>query len=191
MTHAKNCTAENPTPEDVIRYASTLGCLDTLFASVIRRSTGVPAAALVSMANCHIIAYADLELLEVLGEGAEGIVRKGRYASELVAIKIARINTVVDLGGTEDEAEIEEALEEAQAEAKVMKQLRHPHIVLFYGISLHAGSLGLSVLVVMELCSASLEGVIRAGEGGDESPPMVRRLQYALDVLPKKAKIKP
>jgi serine/threonine protein kinase len=127
----------------------------------------------------HIIAYDDLELLEVLGEGAEGVVRKGTYDGDLVAIKIVHINTVADRGGTEDREEIRAAMEGAQAEAKLMKCLRHPNIVLFYGITLHANSLGLSVLVVMELCRRSLTDQVF-----DSSVELswLRKLRYALDV---------
>lgn len=70
------------------------------------------------------IRVADVELESVLGEGAFGIVYKAKIGGSRVAVKRVRQTAK----GAPD------ATEELEMELRIQKHLRHPNLVMLYGI---------------------------------------------------------
>jgi Janus kinase 2 len=81
----------------------------------------------ISNQSCHI-EHKDVEMIEAVGEGAFGLVMKGRYKETVVAVKKLSI-TLEQCNQT--------VLMEFGAEASVMAELRHPNIVMFMGVTVH------------------------------------------------------
>jgi hypothetical protein len=79
----------------------------------------------------HIVAVEDIKLGKVLGKGAEGVVRAGKYAGKDIAVKIVNITSI-----NIQEAKI--LLDLAQLEAQTLHPLHHPNVVSFYGIAVSA-----------------------------------------------------
>ena len=80
----------------------------------------------------------DIEMNEIVGEGAAGIVYKGRFRGEVVAVKEVK-GVMADLGDQRDEA---------MKEAGMLSKLRSPHIILFYGVA----ATPTRMAFVMEFC---------------------------------------
>jgi serine/threonine protein kinase len=100
----------------------------------------------------HIIPLESLTLADELGRGAEGVVRKGEYAGIAVAVKgqvLMHPGTTLMVGMPT----MAELLTEAQAEAQTLVQLRHPNVVMFYGISIEMQSIDIKVHTVLEYAS--------------------------------------
>jgi serine/threonine protein kinase len=94
----------------------------------------------------HIIAVDELTMGIVLGQGAEGMVRKATYAGTKVAVKITSLSMICT-------RPLNEQLQEAQAEAQMLQPLRHPNIVVFYGVAIEYASVEVKVMTVLELCA--------------------------------------
>jgi serine/threonine protein kinase len=101
------------------------------------------------------VEYDDLDIGEVVGKGGEGVVCKGDWQGWEVAIKIIVIPA---LG-----IDIEEYITLASKESEIYQRLRHPHIVLFYGMAtkLSSDKLDMRLAMVMELLEGSLKDVLR------------------------------
>lgn len=96
-----------------------------------------------------IIDWSLLELGTKLGSGAFGLVLRGTYSGEPVAIKQCLLNVGP------------EALDDFKREAKLMLSIKsHPSIVHVYGLCVHDGS----IYLVMELCEGgSLDKKLKKG----------------------------
>eukprot|EP00935_MAST-01C_sp_MAST-1C-sp1_P000738 g738.t1 len=94
----------------------------------------------------HIIAYEDLTLGKVLGEGAEGVVRAGTYDGHQVAIKDAVLSLMTM-------TPVSKQLFEAQDEAKFLLPLRHPNVVQVYGVTVDFDTYEVHCLTILELCT--------------------------------------
>jgi hypothetical protein len=101
----------------------------------------------------HIIAVDDIKLGKMLGQGAEGMVRKASYQGMEVAVKIQSVSEYSAIP-------IMELLQEAQAEAQVLLPLRHPNIVGLFGICIDTCSCSIEVMIVLELCACSLNDTL-------------------------------
>eukprot|EP00935_MAST-01C_sp_MAST-1C-sp1_P001113 g1113.t1 len=93
----------------------------------------------------HVIAFEDLVLGKVLGQGAEGTVLLGEYAAQAVAIKATTHDPM-------SVVPIAQLLHEAQDEAKFLLPLRHPNIVMVYGVSIEFGDYDVRCLTILEIC---------------------------------------
>eukprot|EP00935_MAST-01C_sp_MAST-1C-sp1_P001397 g1397.t1 len=91
-----------------------------------------------------------LELGKELGQGAEGRVCKATYVGSEVAVKVAEVSMCSLLS-------IKELLEEAFVEAGNMKELRHPNVVVFYGIAINYKDVEIECMTILELCAGSLD----------------------------------
>jgi hypothetical protein len=80
----------------------------------------------------HMLLHTELALGKVLGQGAQGVVRKAVYQKEGVAVKIMSMC----LGDDEMTTEISvDTLHEVETEAKCLQRLRHPNITSYFGVS--------------------------------------------------------
>jgi serine/threonine protein kinase len=123
----------------------------------------------------HMLPAEDLELGKVLGQGAQGVVRKALYQKEGVAVKIMSMTMAED----EMTREISmDTLAEVETEAKVLQRLRHPNITSYFGVSFLKGSFDVKLMVVMELCSSSLQDLVYR----EEPVNMCLKLKLAIDV---------
>eukprot|EP00935_MAST-01C_sp_MAST-1C-sp1_P002742 g2742.t1 len=123
----------------------------------------------------HIIDSKELEMGKVLGQGAQGVVRKAKYHQEEVAVKVMSMTLAMD----ETTREISVGtLTEVQTEAKILQRLRHPNITSYFGCSFLTGSFDVKLMVVMELCSASLQDLVYT----KAHMSMALKIKLALDV---------
>jgi serine/threonine protein kinase len=137
-----------------VKYAVAVVQEDPLFDPALRDS---------------VIAVSELQLGKVLGQGAEGIVRKATYAGIEVAVKISSVS---HYSGVPTDV----LLHAAQAEAQTLQTLRHPNIVQYYGIAFDPRSDQISVMTVLELCTnGSVDDYIYSGSGARVSA--LQRLQ--------------
>jgi serine/threonine protein kinase len=98
----------------------------------------------------HVIEYSLLTLGKEIGRGAEGVVRKGTYDGNGVAVKVA---TLTMLGSIP----MIKMLSLAMSEAKLMLSLRHPNVVQMYGVSVNYADIAVEVCTILELCQCSLQ----------------------------------
>lgn len=70
-----------------------------------------------------MIDFRDIELLGKIGMGASGVVFEGRFKGQSCAVK--RLNLMLN----------EQTGKEYLAEVKLLTEIRHPNVVLFYGVS--------------------------------------------------------
>jgi hypothetical protein len=87
----------------------------------------------------------------------DGIGKGGEEAYE-VAVKIVTLSQAMMSV---------ENVQMAQAEAKVLRRLSHPHIVAFHGVAVECTSSEMRLLLVMELCSQSLKDYIDGPDAGE------------------------
>ena len=70
-----------------------------------------------------------ITLGKIIGQGAEGVVRRGRWQGVAVAVKVAY--ALLD-----ESASGQEALGDLLNEAQLLVRLRHPNIVVLFGMSI-------------------------------------------------------
>ena len=107
----------------------------------------------------HIIDLDTIKLEEQLGSGAQAAVFKGKLGGSAdVAIKVAAISQT--MGSHE---ELHSLLMEEQREAQMLLPLRHPHVVVIYGIAIDVDDrkFEIKVMTVLELCKYSLDDDIK------------------------------
>ena len=78
--------------------------------------------------NVALISYSEIQLGPRIASGAQGIVYKGTYSGSPVAVK--ELISLLMMGGN---ARV--ALQELRREARMLTVLRHPNIVVFYGVA--------------------------------------------------------
>ena len=127
--------------------------------------------------NEHLIEYGELVFGAVLGEGAQGQVRKAVWQRKDVAVKIMSLSTW-DLNSGGDGYAVAQ-LEEIKTEATVLSRLRHKNIVDYYGVAFDNGSLQIRMCIVLELCPRSLSDVIYDDKVALSWP---QKLRYCLDI---------
>ena len=71
----------------------------------------------------------------ILGRGSFGVVCQGRFCCGVVAVKTCSMN---------DSSLIDPSF---FTELRVLRQLRHPNIILFYGVEIDAGACGLNLVL--------------------------------------------
>jgi serine/threonine protein kinase len=108
------------------------------------------------------IRYEDIQVVQVLGEGAFGVVSYGKWHFEDVAVKTLHLQKFS-----------ENALLEFKEEAAIMAQLRSDYIVLLKGVSLQPYA-----LVMEYMPGGSLFNLLHS----PSALPMVIRHRIALDV---------
>lgn len=119
----------------------------------------------------HIINFAELQLRGRVGQGGYGEVFRATWRGTEVAVKKLRPD-VMGLGASGGSGAsgsagsggsvTTSALEQFCGEVGVMQQLRHPHVLLFLGVSLSRGVL----CIITEFCArGSVWDVLRAREG--------------------------
>jgi hypothetical protein len=110
------------------------------------------------------IDLSQLKLESQIGTGAFGVIYKGKYQHHPVAIK-QLVNT--------PDLEDSDTWQEFTQEAKILSSLRHPNIVLFYGVALTKGGQEPpndkpSYFIITELCQSSMD---KAALGLDNMQP--------------------
>lgn len=93
-------------------------------------------------AEAFSIPFEQLTLEEKVGAGGAGQVWRGSYGGARVAMK-QLFSSMID---ATDVAEV-------RIEASLLSQLRHPHVVQFYGVSIN----GADIYIVTEFCESSLQ----------------------------------
>jgi tRNA A-37 threonylcarbamoyl transferase component Bud32 len=128
----------------------------------------------------HIIQLDELVLGEVMGQGAEGMVRKAMYSGTEVAVKVVSVSASVYMG-----IPLAETLEIAQEEARTLQLLHHPHVVCFYGLAIQHTSCEIRVMTVMELCARSLDDYAHSEEvvGWEKKVELCRQMAQGLAYL--------
>ena len=100
-------------------------------------------------ANDFTIPFAALKFGKPIGSGGAGIVYSGFFSGVPVAIKqLMFLEHQVEEGD-------DEGLAEFRHESSLLAKLRHPNVILLYGICVTAGP-----FLVMELCAHSLTGYL-------------------------------
>jgi len=92
----------------------------------------------------------EIKLGEQIGSGGFSDVYKGNWLRADVAIKKIQINSSL----TENEI-----IKTLYKEALIMLELRHPHVIIFFGISIDETSN--EILIIMELMNCSLRDLIK------------------------------
>jgi serine/threonine protein kinase len=94
---------------------------------------------------------------QILGRGAFGEVRVGRWRNILVACKRLH-NAVVDSEGHDDS----NAFKDMKQEISILSQLRHPNLVLFLGVCSDTtqGTAGFPSVILTELMPCSLYDIL-------------------------------
>ncbi|AGF85754.1 tyrosine kinase family protein [Moumouvirus goulette] len=87
--------------------------------------------------DCEID-YSELEIIEQIGSGGNGIVHKANWKGTEVAVKLMITQNIT-----------KDAEKSFKEEVKIMKNLRHPNVVLFMGASTHPPKM----CIVMEYMS--------------------------------------
>jgi hypothetical protein len=98
-----------------------------------------------------IIEEKDLQMGKILGQGAEGVVRQAKYSGTDVAVKVQ------DCTADNMDYPLADQIKEAQGEAQKLMRLRHPHVVLFYGLGIRYGSVVVQIMTVLELCKTAVQ----------------------------------
>mmetsp|Transcript_78277 Transcript_78277/g.201528 ORF Transcript_78277/g.201528 Transcript_78277/m.201528 type:complete len:313 (+) Transcript_78277:360-1298(+) len=103
---------------------------------------------------------------QVLGKGAGGIVYAGEFCNSPVAIK--RIRSGLD---SQNSAKAAKETLMALNELRILRRIRHPNIVLFYGACLD-GSIGDVMLVLEQVQGTMLDECVAQLEVWKAGPPM-------------------
>ncbi|EFC41083.1 hypothetical protein NAEGRDRAFT_80827 [Naegleria gruberi] len=115
-----------------------------------------------------IITLDKLFIEKKIGEGGSGVVFKGRWDHNTVAIKCLRVD--VENYALRDDIE---------KEASLLCKLRHPNVLMFYGISITPKK---HYLVVEYLEKGSIENLISQCRKGEISLDLISKLSLLIDV---------
>jgi serine/threonine protein kinase len=105
----------------------------------------------------HIIDQKELQLGKILGQGAEGVVQQASYGGTQVAVKVHDCSP-------HGPVPLADQIKDAQLEAQRLLPLRHPHIVMFYGVSIMRTDVEVKILTVLELCKTAVHDWILSRE---------------------------
>jgi tRNA A-37 threonylcarbamoyl transferase component Bud32 len=94
----------------------------------------------------------DIVLGSILGRGAEGAVHSGEWKGAEVAVKVTTVTA-----GWLTEGTLEELIADAQSEAKMLAPLRHPNVIVFFGVAVKSTSTAIDIMTVLERCQSSAE----------------------------------
>ena len=112
----------------------------------------------------------DVELGEVIGQGAFGKVHKGECDFQDVAVKVFEHAGAIP----------ETIAAEVRREVKIMSELSHPNIVSLYGLVERAGQ---APMLVMEFgAGGSLFSFLRLVRSGEQAFPWSHRLRMAFEL---------
>ena len=115
----------------------------------------------------------DVQILGEIDRGAWGVVAKGRFQGQLVAVKWphpAILN--------------EHTTERLRREVQIMAQVRHPNLLRFIAAVFDDQMPRLPPLIVMELLDTNLRAAYQNGRlSGDSKIPIFRDVAYALHYL--------
>lgn len=105
--------------------------------------------------RAHLIPWREIHLDGPIGGGAGGMVFQAVWGRSEVAVKILKP------GGDHRSEETQREMEALKAENELMSQLRHPHVVITFGI---VSDLKSKHGLVMELLEQSLSRLLSSGE---------------------------
>ena len=115
----------------------------------------------------------DVQILGEMDRGAWGVVARGRFQGQLVAVKWphpAILN--------------EHTIERLRREVRIMAQVRHPNLLRFMAAVFDDQIPRLPPLIVMELLDTNLRTAYQNGRlSGDSKIPIFRDVAYALHYL--------
>jgi serine/threonine protein kinase len=112
-------------------------------------------------AGVGVIALCKINDMQLMASGSQGLVYRARYGGEAVAVKKYFV------GGS-----LDQRAQDWKREASILKSMRHPHVLKFYGICmddthvymiLELGTFSLSDLMRQDRCPTVMEACGRSG----------------------------
>jgi serine/threonine protein kinase len=104
--------------------------------------------------DCRID-YETLNFQKIIGKGGEGVVWKGEWVGCDVAIKVIAVENGC---GVESQLSLNDKLYQ---EVRIYQALRHPHVVLFYGVAVKHEKESFELATVIELLQCSLKDFLQ------------------------------
>ena len=119
----------------------------------------------------------EVEVVKVIGEGAWGVVKSGRYKGQQVAVKWPHLVLLQEYPNT---------VERMRREVKIMSQVRHPNLVRFIAAVLDedAEQLRAPPMIITELLDTNLRHAYKNGQlQNSHCIPILRDIAFALHYL--------
>ena len=119
----------------------------------------------------------EVEVERVIGEGAWGVVKSGRYRGQQVAVKWPHLALLQEYPNTVDRM---------RREVNIMSQVRHPNLIRFIAAILDedAEQLRAPPMIITELLDTNLRHAYRNGQLQDpHCIPILRDIAFALHYL--------
>jgi hypothetical protein len=128
----------------------------------------------------YLVDYADITMSRVIGQGAAGVVSRGRWKGKDIAVKVQSLS-IDALSSYTSSSQVEDQIDEVKNEARILSRIRHQNIVHFYGVAFKHTSIDLQLLILLELCTHSLKDEID-NAAKTKSLTWRLKLRYLLDI---------